>query len=182
MTLVAPRRLPGTSRSARRAERCTLTGAPVGPGDAVMTLDSPTHRQKPRYLEPGNGDPLAAPQTLHRHAMDGRVGLAYAVMMARYLEMGMSEQKAALSLQERLELVAWWDSEYGVKRVRRGLVERLSDEDADAIITAVVACHKEQADPDEIGPRYGHDGAWIRRRVDWCMRLANRRGSVEVVR
>ena len=164
----------------KRRPRCVLTGVPVGPRDVVMTLDSPTHRQKPRYLEPGNGDPLSAPQTLHRSVQDGAVGLAYAVMMARYLELAVAEQRASLSLQERLELVAWWDSEYGVKRVRRGLVERLSDADADAIITAVIACHKERGDPDEVAARYGHDGQWMCQAVDWTFRLANRRGHAQV--
>lgn len=174
----------------KRRPRCALTGVPVGPRDVVMTLDSPTHRQKPRYLEPGNGDPLSAPQTLHRSVQDGAVGLAYAVMMARYLEIGLAEQRTSLSLAERIALIAWWDSEYGVRRVRRQMLvllrEKMNDVDAEAkadhIITVVVACHREQADPDEIGARYGHDGDWIRHSVDWCMRLANRRGSIEAVR
>ena len=162
----------------KRRPRCVLTGVPVGPHDAVAILRTSYHRQKPRYLEPGNGDPLAAPQTLHRSVQDGAVGLAYAVMMARYLELAVAEQQTALSLRERLELIAWWESEYGVKRVRRGLCERVADADADAILTAVVATHREQADPDEIGPRYGHDGNWIREQVRWTFRLANRRGHV----
>ena len=164
----------------KRRPRCVLTGVPVGPRDVVVVLDTPTHRQKPRYLEPGNGDPLSAPQTLHRSVQDGAVGLAYAVMMARYLELAVAEQRAELSAAERLALIAWWDTEYGVTRVRRGLCERLSDADADTLITAVVACHREQADPDELGPRYGHDGAWIRAGVKWTFRLANRRVHVMI--
>src|SRR5690242_18252465 len=148
----------------KRRPRCILTGAPVGPHDAVAILRIPSHRRKPGYLEAGNGEPLAAPQTLHRSVQDGAVGLAYAVMMARYLELAVAEQRTALSLRERLELIAWWDYDadggYGIRRVRRGLLERVDEAEADAIITAVVATHREQADPDEIGPRYGHDGAW----------------------
>lgn len=134
-------------------------------------------RIKPGYLQ-ATGDLLSPPITLHRNQMDGRVGLAYAVMMAKYLDIGLRDQRDALSLAERTALVAWWDNEYGVTRVRRGLCERLSEGDADATIAAVVACHREQADPDEIGPRFGHDGAWIRERVDWTFRLANRRGRI----
>lgn len=164
----------------KRRPRCALTGVPVAAGDVVMTLDSPTHRQRPRYLEPGNGDPLSAPQTLHRSVQDGAVGLAYAVMMARYLEIGLAEQRTALSLAERIALIAWWDTEYGVTRVWRGLCERYSEPDANEIIAAVVAVHREQADPDEIGPRLGHDGQWIRDRVRYCQWYANRRGHVTV--
>ena len=162
----------------KRRPRCVLTGVPVGPHDAVAILRTSYHRQKPRYLEPGNGDPLAAPQTLHRSVQDGAVGLAYAVMMARYLELAVSERRAELSAAERLALIAWWDTEYGVKRVWRGLCERYCEPDANEIIAAVVAVHREQADPDEIGPRLGHDGQWIRDRVRYCQWYANRRGHV----
>ena len=174
MTLQAPKRI--------RRPRCTLTGVPVQRGDAVMLVGhDATHpvmervrylRKQQTRLEP-TGDVLSAPVTLHRHTTEG-VGLEYAVMMAKYLSAALD----ALSLAERLALIAWWDSEYGVRRVWRGLCERYSEADANEIIAAVVAVHREQADPDEIGPRLGHDGQWIRDRVRYCQWYANRRGHV----
>lgn len=166
-----------TLQAPKRRARCRLTGTPIAPGAALYAQSEPQHRGKRPYLQ-AEGEMVSAPQTLHRRAQEGAVGLAYAVMMARYLELAVAEQKSALSLAERLALIAWWDSAYGVRRVRRGLCERLSEADADQVLLAVIACHREQADPDEIGPRYGHDGDWMRDRIDYCMRLANRRSRV----
>src|SRR6185312_6179163 len=91
----------------KRRPRCILTGAPVGPHDAVAILRTPAHRRKPGYLE-AQGNLIAAPQTLHRNVQEGAVGLEYALPFLLFLEQD--------------DPAAWWESYYGVERVQRGLI------------------------------------------------------------
>ena len=151
----------------KRRPRCALTGAPLVYDSEKRTVSgTPLKMTKPRYLEP-TGDAISAPVTLHRHETEG-VGLAYAVMMARYLSQAHSEGER----REQLALLAWWHSSYGQRRVLSGLLMRLPESAARHTLEVVMTCHREQADPADIAERFGHSEQWVRAKVDWCMHLA----------
>lgn len=159
MTLVAPRKI----------RRCALTGAPLTSDSLKLVVaEPPLVRRRPGYLETvADAGAIAAPLTLHRHETEG-VGLAYAVMMARYLSHAHSEQER----REQMALLAWWQSSYGQRRVFSGLLLRLPESAAKHTLEVVMTCHREQADPADIAERFGHSEQWVRAKVDWCMHLA----------
>lgn len=161
MTLVAPKRI----------QRDCLTGVPLRAGLPTYVVHVPTQRKKPRYLE-AEGDTLSAPLKLHRSETDagGLGGLMYHAMMAEYLHLALNDQQK----RERLAMLAWWRSAYGTyKRVLPGLVERFGDDEAQHVLAVVIACHREQADPADIGAQFGHSEQWVIDRVRLCMRLAH---------
>ena len=162
MTLQAPKRRP----------RCALTGVPIADGDVVMLVGrGMAKRRRPRYLERADeADTVEPPLTLHRNETEagGLGGLIYHAMMARYLGHALTAEQAA----ERLELLAWWHSDYGRNRVRLGLLKRLPEQSVAHVLEVVMTCHREQADPAEIAERFGHSEQWLRGKIDWCMHLA----------
>ena len=169
----------------KRRLRCALTGVPVQPGDAVMIVGLDAAHpvvERVRYLrtrqtrvEP-TGDVISAPVTLHRHTTEG-VGLEYAVMMAKYLSAALDAKQQ----REHLAMLAWWNDEYGVRRVYNGLYGHLEQryaseraaEEAQHILLVVVTCHREQASPAVMAERFGETPEWVYRKVDWCMKLAH---------
>ena len=166
MALQAPKRIP----------RDCLTGAPLRAGLPIYLMSVPMKQQRPRYLE-ATGDTVSAPLTLHRNVTDegGLGGLIYAAMMAKYLGLAVAEQQSAQARAEHLEMIAWWRSAYGVRRVTEGLLQRLPAKAAQHVLEVVMTCHREQADPLAIAERFGHSEQWVLGKIDWCMKLANRR-------
>ncbi len=163
--LQTPKRIPSHLR-------CALTGVPIRRGDVVLVIGAgTTKRTTPRYLEPV-GDIVSAPQTLHKSAWRGGtegVGLAYSVLMAQYLALVGSE----IAAEDRRDVLAWWRSDYGIRRVREGLLEKLPDYAANHVLEVVLTCHREEADPADIAARFQHSEQWVLGKIDWCMRLAH---------
>jgi hypothetical protein len=153
----------------KRIRRCALTGAPlVSDSLKLAVAEAPMKRRKPGYLETvADAGAIAAPLTLHRHETEG-VGLAYAVMMSQYLRYAVDTQTHA----ERLALIAWWQSDYGINRVRMGLLKRLPEASVKHALEVVLTCHREQADPADIAERFQHSEHWVRAKIDWCMHIA----------
>lgn len=158
-------------RAVRAPLRCTLTGVPIGPHDLIFRRRTPAKRVRGGYLQEDRL--LAAPLTLHRHPARGgtqRIGLAYSILMAKYLDVTLREATA----EEQLQLLDWWSdlNGYGAQRVLSGLLEKLPEKAARHVLEVVSTLHRERADPADIAERYQHGEDWVRRRVDWCMHLA----------
>jgi len=154
-----------------------LTGQWLQPGLPTYVVSVPMKRQRPRYLEAGNGETIAAPMTLHRNQQEGAVGLEYSLMMLAYLNALVDELRRERRMVDRAalaEALAWWKTDYGVGRVRAGLLAKWPGhhETALQVLEIVLVCHREQAEPAVIATRYGKSGAWVYDKIDLCMRIA----------
>lgn len=150
--------------------RCTLTGVPITDAALVMVRRAPAKRVRGGYLQEDRL--IAAPTTLHKHPYHGgtqRIGLAYSLLMSKYLDVTLKEASAA----EQRELLDWWDTSYGCERVFRGLLEKLPEPAARHVLEVVSTLHREEADPADIAERFRHREDWVRKRVDWCMHIAH---------
>ena len=149
----------------------SLTGQFLEAGRPTYVVATPDSVKKtpPRYLEATGGE-LHPPTALHRNVTDegGLGGLVYTVMMLQYLRYATDAQSRA----EQLELISWWRSDYGRRRVMRGLERKIGAERARHTLEVVLACHQEQADPADIAERFSHSVSWVCGRIDWCMKLA----------
>ena len=154
------RNQPGT----RAKAACTLTGIEIRRGDVVAVEYVPAHRQKPGYLEAA-GNLTAAPLTLHQHQQDGAVGLVYAPPFLRFLDYD--------------DPAAWWESDYGVERVRRGLInEGDTPGEAQRAIDAVTLYQRSRCAIERAALVYDRDFDWLSDKLDQTWRLAHRRGRM----
>lgn len=171
VTLQAPKRIPRKTSLNSDA----LTGEWLVPGSPRYAVRMPTHRARPRYLEPGHGEPLSAPLTLHRSQQEGAVGLEYSLMMAAYLSAVVQELRAEQRAVDRAELaeaMAWWTTDYGVTRVQTGLRGKMPATLIPHVLEVVLTCHREHAEPSEIAKRFNTSVAWVYSKIDLCMRIA----------
>lgn len=158
-------------RNACHCRRCAVTGAPIEPSAYIMRIREPLKRLPPRYLEEQSY--IGPPATLHVHPFHGgteRVGLAFSGLMMRYLTAVMRE----LDLRTWHELSDWWESEYGIERVRRGLGEMYTSEKAERIFTWVLQCAREETTPANIARKHHQTLNWIAKTVARCQWLADR--------
>jgi len=152
------RNQPGT----RAKAACTLTGIEIRRGDVVAVQHTPGHRRKPGYLE-AQGNLIAAPQTLHRNVQEGAVGLEYALPFLLFLEQD--------------DPAAWWESDYGVERVQRGLIsEGDTLGEARRAIDAVTCYQRIRGDIGRVALLYERDFNWLYDKLNQTWRLACRRG------
>lgn len=180
MTLVAPKR----RKTALNSDSLTGQFLEAGRPTYIEATPDSVKRTPPRYLEAKGGE-LHPPTALHRNVTDagGLGGLIYTAMMLQYLRYATDAQTRT----EQLELISWWQSEYGVRRVYNGLYVRMAqrfphDQDgqeraakeAQNILEAVLTCHREQADPADVAERFHRTEQWLRGNIDWCMRIAVR--------
>lgn len=162
----------GKLRNVCTCQRCAIMGNLIEPTSYIMRIREPLHRASVRYLQ--EQDYLAPPQTLHVHPFHNGaegVGMQYTHMMLSYLDAALIERES----DERIAVHAWWTSEYGIERVRRGLRSRMSAHNAEHVLEVILTLHQEEADPAEIAERYDHTVQWVMWRFKSCMDIALKR-------
>lgn len=121
-------------------------------------------------------DMATAPSTLNVHPFHGGtegVGLAFTSLMTRYLNAVMRQ----LGVTQRRELSEWWESDYGINRVRASLNKAYSHGKAAKILDMVLICAREEADPVDVALDNYQSVAWLTRKIALCQWLADKRSD-----
>jgi hypothetical protein len=160
----------------RRAKlRDTLTGQVIDRNGHMYAGHADPKPLPVKYLQ-ADADVALPPMTLHLHSTEegGLGGLTYSALMAKYLGAAVDKPARDARELERREALMWWQSEYGILRVRTGLERDLPKASAAHVLEIVTTFHRERLDLGELATRFEHSASWCRKRIDWCNDLAIR--------
>lgn len=167
-------------RSKCECRRCCLTGVLITEDSALYVIHDTIHVTGYAYRA---RDPnvVAPPQALNIHPFHGGtegVGLAFSQLMMRYLSAVMRE----LHIRNKRELSEWWESDYGIRRVREGLKAMYSPLRAKQILAMVLVCAREDATPEEVAKANNQTLPWFVKKITTCQWLADKPASIPTPR